>query len=487
MAATYNWPGGFPAAVTGAYLIDDRYVYSGNHWLPSGNPMTDGSQAVKVTHLRTQCAGRGGTRSIRLGIDGWWTGWFAMGASSAAQDTGWIGFGGIYNGGAHTVYVDQSPGNIFFGRAGNGTGSTGIEGISGGWTGSLAGQSLVVGSPSAPRSINAVRNNNGTITTTWDAPADDGGEAVSTYWIVRATNASFTANVAQEQLSGSARSYISYLLTPGVTYYFRLSAGNSLNTDRGYGSAWSAVTSALSSGPPATPGVITLAKTSASATATLSWAAAADNGSAITNYELQSSKFADFSLPTTSNGVTLTRNVTLDVGTKYYFRVRATNVVGSSGWSAVTSGPNTPSAPSSVGVTSINSTTLQAAWNAPTSDGGDTITNYELQWSTNAAMTGGLSSTANNRSRTVGSLTALTPYYFRVRAINGIGQGTWSTVSSFTTAETEPPPPPPAVTRGGRLRVNGAFVEPIVRVRVNDAWIEPSSKIKPAGVWVDPA
>lgn len=491
MATVWNLPGGGTPAERLSYYLDDKNAYSSGVSLPYGNIMTNGGQVTKITHLRAWVSGRGSARGVQLGIGGYWTGVFTVGAAGSANDTGWIPYGVNHSpGGGHIFYINPaSGGGIYFGRSANGTGSTGLVGGSGGWSGSLSGQILWVGSPSVTRNVTAVRNANGTITVSWTAPADDGGEAISLYYIGMSTNASFTQNVSQTNVGGHLRSWTFSGLAPGATYYFRVSSGNSLNASYGYGAAWSNVASAQSSAVPAIPGAPVVSKTSASTSMNFTWTVPANNGAAITNYELQWSGTADFASivgSDTSPGNTKTLPG-FALATKYFFRVRAINSIGPSAWSSVTSYPNVPTAPSSVGVASVNSTTLTASWNAPTSDGGDSITNYELQWSTSPTFSPGNSSNGNNTSRNVGSLTALTLYYFRVRATNGIGTSDWSAVKSFTTAETEPPPPPPAVTRGGRLKVNGAFIEPKVRVKdENGVWQEPISKTRQNNVWVDP-
>jgi len=491
MAIAWNLPGGATPAERTSWYADDKNLYSTNAAVPKGNTILNGTNVVRVTHLRAWVAGRGASRSVQLGLAGKWTSAFTAASSSLAQDTGWIPYGQIHSPGGNTFYINPgSSGGLYFGRSANGTGATGVVSGSSGWSGSLSGQMLVVASPTAPRNLTATRNANGTITVSWTAPVDNGGEAVATYYIGRATNSSFSQNGTQTNVSGSTTSYTFTGLAAGATYYFRVSAGNSLNAQVGYGSAWSNVASAQSSAVPSIPTAPVVTKTPASTSMTISWKAPADNGAAITNYELQWSTSSTFATITGSDtSATISKTITgFSLATKYYFRVRAINSIGPGGWSSVTSYPTVPSAPSAVGVVPVSSTSLTASWNAPTDPGGDTIINYELQWSTSSTFSPGNSSTANNRSRTVSSLVALTPYFFRVRAYNGIGPGAWSAVTSFTTSDTEPPPPPPAVTRGGRLRINNAFIEPIVRVKNDDGeWVEPISKLRRNDVWVDPS
>ena len=71
---------------------------------------------------------------------------------------------------------------------------------------------------------------------------------------------------------------------------------------------------------------------------------------------------------------------------------------------------------------------LQVSWDAPLDDGGSAITAYRVQW---RSKYGGTSSGATvtdlaNLTYTITGLTNGIPYRVRVRAINGVGGGAWS-------------------------------------------------------------
>ena len=80
-------------------------------------------------------------------------------------------------------------------------------------------------------------------------------------------------------------------------------------------------------------------------------------------------------------------------------------------------------------------------------DGGVTITSYTVQWRTgNQGYSTGRQATATGTTHTVSSLTNDTEYFFRVRAVNGEGNGAWSGDASATPVADVVTPTPPADT-----------------------------------------
>ena len=165
------------------------------------------------------------------------------------------------------------------------------------------------------------------------------------------------------------------------------------------------------------------------------WGAPEDGGSTITGYTVQYSTNSDLSSPTTVN--TTSRIVTvlnLTTGTRYYFRVRATNAVGSGEYSPIANIVRQPPAnvPGQVPAApqgNVVSDCINWTWRTP-SDGGSQITSFDIQWRIR-----GRSWSGNIVSRTTASwlqrgLTPGTTYEARVRAVNAIGDGPWSDVGS---------------------------------------------------------
>jgi len=123
--------------------------------------------------------------------------------------------------------------------------------------------------------------------------------------------------------------------------------------------------------------------------------------------------------------------------TKYYWRVNATNIGGTSDWSAIshfTTDQAVPPVPVLVGPAdeTTNVTNATMLWNAV-----PTATGYRLQVSNNSDF----STTAVDRDDITNTffqatnLEKFTTYYWRVRGISRVGQGYWSEVWSFTTGD----------------------------------------------------
>ena len=178
------------------------------------------------------------------------------------------------------------------------------------------------------------------------------------------------------------------------------------------------------------------------ASATLSWTAPADNGSAITGYTVTSVPAGGTVAMATSTSTSATVT-TLTNGTAYTFTVTATNSVGTS--PAAPSNSVTPStvpgAPTAV-VAVAGNASAAVSWTAPSSNGGSAITGYTV-----TSSPGGLTSTvgAGSTSTTVSGLTNGTAYTFTVTATNSVGTSPAGTSKSVTPAA----PAPPTVTIDG--------------------------------------
>jgi len=222
-------------------------------------------------------------------------------------------------------------------------------------------------------------------------------------------------------------------LSNNTLYYWRVCAKNA-----GGVSAWSSLRSFTTVVIiPVAPTLITPLDNdvNASVSPTLNWNAV----TGATSYRLQLSTASDFAATVSDqSGLTSTsRTVTsLANGTKYYWRVNASNAAGAGPYSATrsfTTFVSAPSAPvlSSPGTGSSNQpTTVTLAWNASAG-----ATKYRLQVSQSAAFASTIfdDSTLISTSRQMGSLSFGTTYYWRVSASNTSGSSSYSATSSFAT------------------------------------------------------
>jgi hypothetical protein len=158
-------------------------------------------------------------------------------------------------------------------------------------------------------------------------------------------------------------------------------------------------------------------------------------------------------------GNALTVNVAgLNPATKYFYRVRGSNVGGTSGSSnvvSVTTVVATPAPPVAAAASNIAQTSFSANWSASAG-----ATAYFLDVATDTAFTVLLSAynnlnVGNVLTQVVAGLAPATRYYYRVRGSNAGGTSVASNVVSVITAGVVPAPP---VLTGP---VNGAAGQPL--------------------------
>jgi hypothetical protein len=187
-----------------------------------------------------------------------------------------------------------------------------------------------------------------------------------------------------------------------------------------------------------------VAGTPGNAEVALSWTPPVKNGgAAITGYRVQvatsvGGPYGDAAgCPLTSPTPSCTATG-LANGTPHFFKVAAINAVGTGIYSAASPGltPATvPDPPANVMGTPGN-TQVALSWTAPVMNGGAAITGYRVQMATIAGgpySDAGCPMTSATPSCLVIGLINRTTYYFKVAAINSVGTGAYSPVSSGVT------------------------------------------------------
>ena len=201
----------------------------------------------------------------------------------------------------------------------------------GSWSGvrSFTTSTTAPGTPGTPSLSSATPT---AVTVSWSAPSDNGGAAITSYTVDRATDSGFSSGLTTTTMSGTSLQVTG--LSPGTSYWFRVRATNATGTSGTSGST-GFTTGAVPPGAPPMPvlnGVL-------STEVTVSYVAPASNGgSGITGYEVQwalSPSFTgaggdamDDASPYTIAG--------LLPGKTYYVRVRALNAAGAGAWSPAT-------------------------------------------------------------------------------------------------------------------------------------------------------
>ena len=129
-------------------------------------------------------------------------------------------------------------------------------------------------------------------------------------------------------------------LQPGTTYYYRIRAVNSVNDGQtGTGRTWS--TEAQVTTAPKAPDKMTLELEEGDKKITLTWTVPLNNGSPISQYQIQRWDSVDRMWETIKDqlpaSVTSYEDDGLEAGTRYFYRIRAVNAGGNGAWSTLTS------------------------------------------------------------------------------------------------------------------------------------------------------
>ncbi|MFT3789347.1 MAG: fibronectin type III domain-containing protein [Tepidisphaeraceae bacterium] len=340
--------------------------------------------------------------------------------------------------------------------------------------------------PAAPSGLAATAVTGGVNLTWVDNSTDETG-----FEVQRATDAAFSANLVTTTAAANATGLSITSLTAGTTYYFRVRAVNAVGpsaytaiasatvpvpavptignsgfeapTTSTYiynptgstwafnayagiqrnGSAWSAATApegvqtAFIQGSSSGLGSITQSLTFAAGTYVLSFRAAQRTG-----YSVQPLKFTVdgvqigtlISPTATSFGTYTTGSFTVPAGT-HVVAFTATNGTSDrttfvDAVSIATATASAPAAPTALTATLLGTTGARLAWTSNSNN----ETGFEVQQATDAAFTTGVVATtvlAAVATLDVTSLTAGTTYYFRVRAINGAGNSTYTSTASL--------------------------------------------------------
>jgi hypothetical protein len=286
--------------------------------------------------------------------------------------------------------------------------------------------------PSLVRPINGEVNQPVSLTLVWTRVS-----SATTYHFQIATDAAFTTIYTQDSTVTDSLLAVSGL-TNGARYYWRVRAKGPEGTSA-WSSSWTFTTIPL---PPATPPLVSPSDgaTDQLSPVTVVWSTV----SGATSYHVQVATDTGFtSIFLRDSSLAGTQRVVsgLANGTQYYWRVRAKNVGGVSGWSTLwdfttSTPPGTPVLVSPSNGATGQPVSLSLVWNTASS-----AATYHVQVATDIGFTSIYSqdSTFTDTQRVVSGLSNSTNYYWRVRAKNSGGiVSNWASYRSFTTIVTVP-------------------------------------------------
>jgi hypothetical protein len=283
--------------------------------------------------------------------------------------------------------------------------------------------------PSNPHSLEA-KAGHGFVNISWSEPADDGGSAISGYYIYRNGTAGVYEFIPAGQLWFNDTD-----VANRITYTYSILAINIMGEGE-----LSEELSVEAGAAPSAP--IDLTATPGESIVYLSWSAPASEGSfAITNYWIYKGLASgEYDLPIVTGNVLFYEDEPVTNGFTYYYQVRAINIIGEGALSEeVNATPvSVPGAPTDLSATAGDSY-VNLTWGPPFNDGGSTITNYRIYRSNATGTETYLDETGvvfyYNDTDVENNIT----YFYIIRAVNSEGEGPFSYEVNGT------PSPPPVV------------------------------------------
>ncbi len=300
--------------------------------------------------------------------------------------------------------------------------------------------STPAGAPGMPTDLTANLTGN-RLTLGWTAPTETGGVALRDYRVMLSRD---NGTTWIDAVFTSAISTTAAAPAKGQTWQYRVAARNASGV---YGAFTPAISVSNQATKPSAPRLNGVRLSGDQVV--VNWLAPSDNGgSAITSYriETRSSSAADWAVTNTVAGNVLTANLPAGApGSTVLIRVLAVNAIGESDPSLsgqLTVPAKVADAPQNL-TAAFNSTStrVELTWQAPTSNGGGTLRQYVIQYSSNGGTswsTGGYAvptATTYSASFMPGKGGS---YSYRIYVQNTAGNSPYSNVVELSRAATAP-------------------------------------------------
>jgi alpha-tubulin suppressor-like RCC1 family protein/predicted RNA-binding protein with TRAM domain len=280
--------------------------------------------------------------------------------------------------------------------------------------------------PSSPLSLIETSHNDSQVTLNWSVPSDNGGSPITDYRIeYKPSGGSWSVFVDGTSTNTSAT--VTGLMR-GTKYTFRVTGVNAVE-DGDVSLVSVEITPSVAPGTIQALQLLTFSNSSVS----VSWQAPADDGgSPITDYRIEY-KPSGGSWTVFNDGVTASTLAViggLQQGTLYSVRVSAINANGA-GLPIILGSdvrPATfPGLVSGLQVNSYSSSAIQISWTAG-SDGGESITDYIVEYSTGTTWTVLNDGVSTNASATISGIGVGQLVRIRVKAQNSVGAGSYASL-----------------------------------------------------------
>jgi titin len=286
--------------------------------------------------------------------------------------------------------------------------------------------------PDAPSNLN-IGSGDSYCEISWEAPISDGGSPITNYLIYRGTlpgEETFFMEI------GNITSYNDTSVSNGVTYFYNVSAKNLA----GEGPLSPEVNSTPLGLPSAPQNLQVMVGDNY---INISWdPPMSTGGTPVINYSIYKGIISGSETFLVEVGdVLFYEDFDVTNGDTYYYKVSAENIVGEGPLSIEVNGTPlaVPDAPLGLSVFAGDSF-VDLSWNAPALDGGSPITNYKIYRGTSVGSLLFLVEIGNIQNYNDTSVSNGIKYYYKVSAVNAIGEGPLSLESSDT--PTGPPTAP---------------------------------------------
>lgn len=286
--------------------------------------------------------------------------------------------------------------------------------------------------PDSPTNLTA-DGGNAKITLNWTAPVNDGGAAIDGYLVYKGStplSMSFYRYVGPTL----PLTFVDTTVVNGQTYYYYIVAHNELGQGA-YSSTESAVPLNVPSAPTATTATPAIGQMS------LSWNPPYNEGGApVTNYRIYRGTTASLLLFLKESAQTSATDSGLSNGQTYFYQISAVNAVGEGAKCTVFSGTLASPPGPLLDLQAVSSDSKVAlTWTAPTDNGGSPITGYNVHRSVVSGHETVLSPVTGTTYQDLNLVNGVT-YYYRVSAVNAVGEGQMSDeVASMPSSVLAPP------------------------------------------------
>ena len=291
--------------------------------------------------------------------------------------------------------------------------------------------------PDTVENVKVVQTSPTQVRLTWTTP-DSGTSAIRGYQIqVQKGESTTWANQVANTRSSSTTQNIT--TTPNIEHRFRIKA---INRDNLHSLEWSKTVSIETT--IAAPSNLTLTKNTANTQVTLSWTNPALGSYTLIGLRIERSENGDlFSIieDNTQNSNTTYIDQNIEGGRTYYYRICAITshaISHPSDTKFIFIPARTPQAPF-IHSETIGESKIKVSWTIDLDESGASLSRLEIQRSTNADLSSSTTTRITDLLSTeteITGLTAGTRYYFRMRAVNRVGNGSWSNITNSQTNPT---------------------------------------------------